>query len=495
MSGDPTHTDSAIAVLIDSAARLRQQGRFAQAAQAYSAVVQAVPEVATTWYNLGFCQRMSGQFEAALTSYQNAIDRGLDASEEAHLNRAVIFSDALRRDADAERELRRALELNPNYLAAILNLANLSEDLGRRPEAIALYERALELDPKCSTALARYANLLPSGPSTSAVVSRLRHAMSDPAISGAHKAELGFSLGRVLDQRGEFDAAFQAYSDANAESRRALGARYDRAAAEALVAHIIEVFSERAPTPEPPRWAPVFICGMFRSGSTLAEQVLAGHGRISPGGEIGVVPALVQETVTPFPERAADLNSTALASLTEEYERRVRRLFPGVDLVTDKWLGNYLYVGLIKRMFPTAKIVHTVRHPLDNVLSVFFLHLDASLGYAVDLMDTAHQLRLSRRLMAHWRDLYPADVIEFDYDAFVAKPRETAQALTEALGLAWDEECLAIQRRTNAVKTASVWQVRQSLYSTSSGRWENYRRPLEEVRSYLADLLESAQSS
>lgn len=478
--------DSAIAVLIESATRLRQQGRFAQAAQVYAVVVQATPDVATTWYNLGFCQRMSGEFEAALTSYKNAIDRGLDTPEEAHLNRAAIFSDALRRDADAERELRRALELNPNYLAALLNLANLSEDFGRGPEAIALYERALELDPKCWTALARHANLLKSGPK---IIQRLRQALGSPDTSGADRAELGFALGRTLDQSGEFDAAFQAYSSANAESRRALGGHYDRATAEAQVERIIQVFSAPLPTPEFHGWAPIFVCGMFRSGSTLAEQVLAGHTRVSPGGEIGLVPALVQETLTPFPERALGLENTTLASLAEEYERRVRRLFPSADLVTDKWLGNYLYVGLIKRMFPCAKIVHTVRHPLDNVLSVFFLHLDASLGYAVDLMDTAHQLRLSRRLMAHWRGLYPSDVVEFHYDEFVARPRETAQTLTGALGLDWDEECLAIQRRTNAVKTASVWQVRQPLYASSSGRWKNYRRQLEKVRFYLADLL------
>lgn len=484
-----TPNGSAIAVLIESAARLREQGRFAQAAQAYAAVAQATPDVATTWYNLGFCQRMSGQFEAALTSYQNAISRGLDAAEEAHLNRAAIFSEALRRDADAQRELRRALELNPNYLPAILNLANLFEDFGRRQEAIALYVRALELAPKSSTALARYANLLQDGPEICAVVPRLRQAQNSPETTGADKAELGFSLGRILDRSGEFDAAFQAYANANAESRHALGGVYDRAAVEALVEKIIEVFSDPVPTPESPGWSPVFVCGMFRSGSTLAEQVLAGHRRISPGGEIGVLPALVQETLTPFPERASKLERAILESLAKEYERRARQLVPGADLITDKWLGNYLYVGLIKRMFPSAKIVHTVRHPLDNVLSVFFLHLDASLGYAVELLDTAHQLRLSRRLMAHWRGMYPSDVVEFHYDEFVAQPRAAAQALVEALGLDWDEECLAIQRRTNAVKTASVWQVRQPLYATSSGRWENYRRQLEEVRSYLADLL------
>ena len=140
-------------------------------------------------------------------------------------------------------------------------------------------------------------------------------------------------------------------------------------------------------------------------------------------------------------------------------------------------------------MFPRARIVHTIRQPLDNVLSVFFLHLDAIFAYSFELADIAHQLRLSRRLMAHWRGLYPNDVFDFDYDDFVAQPRRGGEALIGFLGLDWNEECLAFHRRANPVKTASVWQVREPLYASSSGRWKNYERHLAGVRAELADLL------
>ncbi len=168
------------------------------------------------------------------------------------------------------------------------------------------------------------------------------------------------------------------------------------------------------------------------------------------------------------------------------------RLFPQAGVVTDKRPDNFLYLGLIKSLFPDAKIVHTTRNPLDNCLSVYFLHLDHGMGYALDLLDTGHYYRQYRRLMAHWKRLYGADILDFDYDAFVRAPRPAVERLLEFCGLDWQEGCLSFHRVQNAVKTASVWQVREPLYQRSSGRARHYASHLGPLRAYLADLLDGA---
>ena len=117
------------------------------------------PDLPDAWYNLAVLQRNAGRFDAALASYRQALDRGIARPEEVHLNRGVIFSDFLRRDDAAEAELRAALALNPQYVPALLNLANLKADLGQRDEALALCERVLTLDPDSSDGLARYADV------------------------------------------------------------------------------------------------------------------------------------------------------------------------------------------------------------------------------------------------------------------------------------------------------------------------------------------------
>ena len=156
--------------------------------------------------------------------------------------------------------------------------------------------------------------------------------------------------------------------------------------------------------------------------------------------------------------------------------------FAGADVVTDKRPDNFLHIGLIKTLFPDARIVYTVRDPMDVCLSNWFLHLDASMAWALDLEDTAHWHGQHRRLMAHWTALYPDDIHTLDYDALVADPEPVVEGLLRFLDLPWEEGCLAFHETGGAVRTASVWQVREPLYRRSSGRWRNYAAHLDGLR-------------
>ena len=228
--------------MLREAAQLRRQNRVPEAIEAYRRVLARWPGQAESWFNLAVLQRQAHRFEEALESYQRALDAGVSRPEEAHLNRSVIYTDYLRRYAEAERELRLALSLNPAFIPALLNLGNLCEDLGRRAEALALYAQILEREPRCFEALARYANMQPRDAADPALSQRLKHAIADPAASAAERASVGFALGRLLDRRGEYPAAFAAYRAANQASRASVGpqgARYDRARQHAFVDRLI----------------------------------------------------------------------------------------------------------------------------------------------------------------------------------------------------------------------------------------------------------------
>ncbi len=106
--------------------------------------------------------------------------------------------------------------------------------------------------------------------------------------------------------------------------------------------------------------------------------------------------------------------------------------------MTDKRPDNFLHIGLIKIFFPSAKIIHTHRNPLDNLLSLYFLHLDPGMAYALDLEDAAHWHGQYRRLMTHWGTLYPDDIFDLDYDALVCEPEHVIGDLLAFLGLEWE---------------------------------------------------------
>ena len=476
--------------LVHEALRLDREGRVADAIAAYQRVLSRWPGLADCWYRLAVLQRQTMQFEASLASYQRALDHGVNKPEEVHLNRGVIFSDYAHQYAAAERELQAAIALNPDYIPALMNLANLHEDLGRRQPAIDAYERVLALDGTNAEALARYANLKTIERCDDPLIERLRYAIGAPGRQAAERASLGFALGRAHDACGAYAAAFDAYSGANRDSRDSAppdATPYDRVSMERLVERLMQSFAAprrlAASGHSGPR--PIFVCGMFRSGSTLAEQLLAGDQRVVAGGEIDFLPRAVREMLAPFPESAASLTSTQAESLAARYLKMLAGFFPGADFVTDKRPDNFLYIGLIKLLFPDAQVVHTIRNALDNCLSIYFLHLDQRMSYALDLLDTGHYYRQYTRLMAHWKGLFEADIVEFNYDQFVHAPQAAGERLFASLGLDWHDRYLAPAPEGRPIRTASVWQVREQVYRRSSGRARHYATQLGALRSYL----------
>jgi len=473
--------DPETAELLERASALRRAGRVDEAIAAYAELLEREPDLPESWYNLGYLQRQARQYEEALTSYSRALDRGVSEPEEVHLNRAVILSDHLARPDEAEAELEAALKLKPDYLPALLNLGNLHEDRGNRAAAQAAYARALEIAPRDALALSRLAGVVDAGSDAATdLIERLRDELAAGRDAG-ERADLGFALGRLLDARGEYEKAFAAYAAANQASRDSFGPGfpgYDRAWHEQFVDRIIESFA--LPAADGDEDAPVFICGMFRSGSTLVEQILAAHGSVAAGGELDLLPALVRR-IPDYPEAVASADEATVESWRRFYREGLEPFARDGAIVTDKRPDNFLHIGLIKRLFPNAKIVHTRRDRLDNLLSLYFLHLSPHMAYALDLADAAHWYCQYERLMAHWKRLYPNDIFDVDYDGLVARPREVIEPLVEFLGLQWDDSLLDFHRREGMVKTASVWQVREPLHARSSGRWRNYRFELEKA--------------
>ena len=147
--------------MVREAQELLRRDKVAEAIEAYKRILMQWPSLADCWFNLGYLLRRVRDHDGALLSYQKALELGVSEPESAHLNRAVIYADHLRQDEAAEDELKAALALNPDYVPALLNYANLHEDRGERADAAALYERVLVLDPTCFLALARHAGLQP----------------------------------------------------------------------------------------------------------------------------------------------------------------------------------------------------------------------------------------------------------------------------------------------------------------------------------------------
>lgn len=472
----------------DSLANMHIQiGNAGEAIVCYQRFLQRQPELADAHYNLALIQKNAGRFDDALASYGRALQLNIERPEDVHSNISIVYAE-LRREDDAIKSLETALDLNPDYTPALFNLANHREEAGDKQAALALFQKVIDRDPQHYLALARLANVKDFADPADAVIRKLKHAVRKLTLDPEVRIDLYFALGRALNDCGAYGDAFASYQEGNTCARQTM-VPYDRAGQESLTDQLMEVFSTDwfsgiEPVSDA---APIFICGMFRSGSTLIEQVLASHPRVTAGGEIDFFFREVRQSLAPFPGSMRQMSQAGLEALADSYLAHLKKTFPGAEYLTDKRPDNFLYLGLIRTLYPNARIICTVRDALDNCLSVYFQQLGGLLNYATGLEDIGHYFIQYRRLMDHWRGLFGDNIFDLSYDDFVREPRPVVEKLLEFCGLEWSDTSLEFYKTDNIVKTASVWQVRQPLYQKSSGRWRNYQDHIASLRQYLRE--------
>jgi Sulfotransferase family len=216
------------------------------------------------------------------------------------------------------------------------------------------------------------------------------------------------------------------------------------------------------------------------------EQIMASHPAVFGAGELSFWNAAVESRGgSDFYDATG---AEAVRRLGSDYLAQLRGAAADASRVLDKMPENFRHLGLIGAALPGARIIHVSRNAVDTCLSIYCKDFRASLAYATDLGDLAHEYRLYRQLMHHWRQLLPADaILELPYEALVAEPERWSRRLLEFVALPWDARCLDFAATRRSVVTASKWQVRQKISAGSVGRWRNYASQLAPLMPLLQD--------
>ncbi|HWA80523.1 MAG TPA: sulfotransferase, partial [Acetobacteraceae bacterium] len=322
------------------------------------------------------------------------------------------------------------------------------------------------------------------------LVIRMAELAEAKGLSENFKELLHFALGKAYDDFGEYASAMRHFDAANACAAGDL--RFDRPAFSARIDQIIAHFPSQPPGPPSETNAehpsPVLIVGMPRSGTTLLEQIISSHPDVAAGGELGF---WEQRGLAWEAALAGGIAPPDPAALASDYRAILRAISPDAFFVTDKMPTNFLWLGLIGASFPEARIIHARRHPLDTCLSIYTKRFVSSF-YSRDRASLVFYYRQYQRLMAHWRAILPPNqFLEIDYEALVTDREAQTRRLIAFLGLRWDDSCLNPERNDRLVNTASVWQVRQPVYTNSVERWRRYEPWLGALR----ELLDEAPSA
>lgn len=481
-------------LLQNKAVQLLMAGDVERAIDAFRALIAARPvQVADDWFNLAYLLRCDRQFDAAIAHYDKALGLGAVGPEEIYLNKAAILSEHLNRTEDAISVLTDALSNKPDHIPALLNLATIYEDCGLGEKARDRYEQVLRQEPLNGRAHGRLTAIDVHENKIDQALARLNAAMTHSGASVDDRVEYHFAMGTVLDTLQRYDQAFHHFETGNrlAHARIPPNLAYDRQAMETRIERLIATFDKPLPVDasspsEPDVLAPIFICGLFRSGSTLAERLIGRHSLITVGGEHETIPAMTDRLID-YPETMKTFSPLDIRTLRDRYASEIHAAFPNAISITDKRPDNFLHIGLIKTLFPDAKIIHTRRNRLDNLLSIYFLYFADSISYGFDLDDICHYMACHDQLMQHWKTLYGDDIITLDYDDLVRDPETALRPVMSGLDLSWEADCAATRNDHDAVKTASSWHVRKPINDRSSGRWHNYATHLQPLLTMMTE--------
>jgi tetratricopeptide (TPR) repeat protein len=455
---------------------LIDRGQIDKAILLLSRLVSQHQNQASAHYALGNGYRLSGQHKPAIAAYRNAIALSPDFAGSYHGLGLALRNDRCEREAlDA---FRTALRLQPNWAIAWKDLGLTFAMLGELGLAEAALRRAINIQPGLGDAH-RHLAVLRNDLAEAQEIARLTAAAADPRTPPGEQIELLFTLGRLLDKAGSFTEAFQYFSAANAKLRTAQARAnivFDRAQLSRDVDALTHVFSETAfathPRSDEGSEIPVFIVGNPRTGSTLVEQIAACHSEVCGAGEMhGIGEIAGKIGWSPGPAWSTDNIGAAATS----YLAAIRQIGGKKLRVIDKMPDNVFQLGLISALFPKARIIFCTRDARDVALSCFFQYFANPYSFDTDLDDCMFRIREVDRLIAHWRNVLPLAHMTISYEALLAEPEKESRRLIAFLGLEWEENCLHSHRLQRAVHTASWAQVRQPLYHSAIGRWQNYK--------------------
>lgn len=479
-------------------------GRHHVSTSALEAALNADPQRLEVWIRLvhACCvSRRDAQAEEALAQVKVLVQGQSAGSRASALAAEARLASAQNRLQEAKAFYQKALKLSPLLLPALSGLGNLCLQLGHIEEAIEQFETICSIAPLCGWTHLIQAHQ-PLGDSV--VVHALEQAAELPTLEGPINSGLLFCLAAHYDKSRDDDKAFAAAKRANEASKHLLNYSpiAHRQQVETSIRYFDSAFFRDRRSWGSDSQVPVFIVGLPRSGTTLTEQILASHPQVFGAGELGQIPELISRielwerklgSPMRYPLCLNELDSASTRLYADHLLASLRALASaGKTFVIDKLPHNFENIGLIRLLFPRCKIIRVQRDPLDVAVSNYFTDYAAKqggMGFAYDLRWIAEQIQDEQRLMGHWHSVFPGEILDVCYEDLIANPLSEVQRLLDFLGLQWDESVMAFQTLDRPVKTASLWQVRQPIYSTSKGRWRRYEEQLKPLQAVLASPL------
>jgi tetratricopeptide (TPR) repeat protein len=460
---------------------LCQRAQYNDALVYSDTAIAANPKYPDAYNTKGLTFKEMGDLSGAIEAFEAGLN--IDPSDTGILTNLAYTLWQADRETEAAEILEQVATQNPKDLSEIqMRLSIIQSQLGEREKALASIRDAISSDPGNAEAR-RIHSMTTRFKKGDPEITEMENILSGSPNDPDTRMHLGFALGKAFEDIGNPQEAFKYWAIGNRERRNNLPYSIDddRKLCAKIQSVFRQEFVESFEAVSNPSKQPIFIVGMMRSGTTLVEQILSSHSQVFGAGELSFVNDHVRKLITEDNVDSASIREFSDSYL--DYSVPEARLSPRV---VDKMPINFLWIGYIKAAFPNVKIINLSRDPRDVALSIFKNYFIGSGNqYAYDLNELAEFYLLYHQMMLFWHQELPGAVYDISYEALVRDFEGEARKLLTYCELDWENQILSFQKTQRVVKTASVAQVREPIYSKSVEGWRRFETELRPFISIL----------
>lgn len=427
-----------------------------EAEQSYLKAIELSPEIDDTYKNLATFYQGEGIHDKALYYFRLY-------NERVPNDESIIASMATVHERCSEFDAGFAL------LEPFINNAQVSAEIVL---AHAKFARHFKIEDKAINALTR---------------------IDDDKISNKLCIDKYFSLGKLSESKGDIDTTFAYYKKANDLEDEIFDLTKEQKTFNTIQSYFSQTKIQSLEHSKNTSKLPIFIVGMPRSGTSLAEQILSSHPDVFGAGELEDIHNIVRkislelEPKNNYPSCLDNMTSDYATQLANEHLTKLQGMAPDVKHVVDKMPHNFIGLGLISLLFPNATIIHCRRSSVDTCLSIFFQHFNKHHSYSNDLAMLGKYYNMYADMMEHWKKNLDMNFIELKYENVIENSEDEIRKLLDQCGIDWNPACLDFHKNKRTVMTPSYDQVRRPIYTSSVAKWKKYEHHLDDLINNLGD--------
>jgi len=502
---------------INSLIQCRQLG---EAAALCDQFIAAWPDNATGWFRLGQIRQMNCDFDGMLdcarqvtaimpdspAGYLQEIDALIHAgrADEAllkiaaqekrskddvqTLNQLADFYTHAGQFEAAGRCYQRSRAICPTDPKILYNCAASAIVLGQLDEAEDLFNQVLDTDPDDYDACYNRATLRRQTADNNHI-EELLSCIDSGIRNPAGEVQVYYALAKEYEDIGAHQKSFACLT--KGADRRNSMLRYDVAGdvdAMAAIKNTMsgDFFASGVTVQDGP--GPIFIMGLPRSGTTLLDRILSSHRAVDSLGEINDFALSLMGEIGPSSGKLELIAKSAhmdFDRLGAKYSRSIHARNGNAAYLIDKTPANFLYIGLIARALPNARILHMRRNVMDSCYAMYKTLFRMGYPFSYSFENLARYYAAYDGLMRHWQDMLPGRVYDIDYENLVQNPEQVSRDIVAHCGLDWQADCLDFHLNKSPSATASAAQVRQPINQDSVEKWRAYADELQPLKQAL----------